>query len=87
MATLQVRIDDELKQKADSLFISLGLDTPTAVRIFLKASLEHDGIPFDVAHGHPKKELLKAAEDVRSGNNLHGPYDSAEDAMKAMLED
>ena len=58
MATLQVRIDDELKQNADKLFLSLGLDTPTAVRIFLKASLEHDGIPFDVAHLHPKKELL-----------------------------
>lgn len=87
MATLQVRIDDELKQNADKLFLSLGLDTPTAVRIFLKASLEHDGIPFDVAHGHPKKELLKAAEDALAGKNIYGSYASPESAMKAMLED
>ena len=49
MATLQIRIDDTLKQQADALFFSLGLDTPTAVRIFLNASIENDGIPFSVS--------------------------------------
>ena len=38
MATLQVRIDDTLKAQADTLFSSLGLDTSTAIRIFLNAS-------------------------------------------------
>jgi len=33
MATIQVRIDDNLKSEADTLFTSLGLDTTTAVRI------------------------------------------------------
>lgn len=33
MATLQIRIDDSLKKQADTLFSSLGLDTPTAIRI------------------------------------------------------
>ena len=37
MATLQLRVDDSLKAKADALFSSLGLDTSTAVRIFLAA--------------------------------------------------
>ena len=40
MATLQLRVDDSLKAKADALFSSLGLDTSTAVRIFLASSLE-----------------------------------------------
>lgn len=35
MATLQIRIDDTLKKQADTLFSSLGLDTSTAIRIFL----------------------------------------------------
>ena len=39
MSTLQIRIDDQLKKDADSLFSSLGLDTSTAIRIFLNASL------------------------------------------------
>lgn len=32
--TIQVRVDDFLKQSADELFNSLGLDTSTAIRIF-----------------------------------------------------
>ena len=46
MATLQIRIDDMLKKQADTLFSSLGLDTSTAIRIFLNASIENAGIPF-----------------------------------------
>ena len=38
MATLQLRVDDELKKKSDDLFQSLGLDTSTAIRIFLTFS-------------------------------------------------
>jgi len=50
MATIQIRIDDTIKTAADSLFTSLGLDTSTAIRMFIAASLENDGIPFAVAH-------------------------------------
>jgi len=49
--TIQVRIDDDLKSSADSLFTSLGMDTSTAIRIFLVAALEAGGIPFAVKHG------------------------------------
>ena len=45
MATLQLRVDDSLKAKADTLFSSLGLDTSTAVRIFLASSIENNGLP------------------------------------------
>jgi len=48
MATIQVRIDDSIKMAADSLFTGLGLDTSTAVRMFISASLENDGLPFEV---------------------------------------
>ena len=84
MATLQIRIDDNLKKNADFLFASLGLDTSTAVRIFLNAALEH-GIPFMVSHTNP--DILEAIIDARLSRNLHGPYNSAEAAVQAMLED
>ena len=35
MATIQIRVDDGMKWAADSLFTALGLDTSTAVRMFL----------------------------------------------------
>ena len=48
--TIQVRVDDRLKDTADSLFESLGLDTSTAVRMFLVAAIEAGGIPFYITH-------------------------------------
>ena len=87
MSKLQIRIDDSLKKQADTLFSSLGLDTPTAIRIFLNASIENEGIPFSVQHKGIPNSLKEAVNDTRIRRNLHGPYDNAEDAVASMLED
>ncbi|MDE6714553.1 MAG: type II toxin-antitoxin system RelB/DinJ family antitoxin [Lachnospiraceae bacterium] len=87
MATLQIRVEDSLKSKADNLFASLGLDTSTAVRIFLNAAVEHDGIPFSIEHKAIPPSLAQAVSDSRNRRNLHGPFDSGEAAVAAMLED
>ena len=87
MATLQIRIDDTLKKQADTLFSSLGLDTSTANRIFLKASIENAGIPFPIQHKTIPYSLQEAVYDSRFQRNLHGPFENAEDAVASMLED
>jgi len=48
MAQVNIRIDDELKEKADALFDGLGLNMTTAFNIFIKAVVRHQGIPFDL---------------------------------------
>ena len=48
MSTIQIRVDDRMKMAADSLFGSLGLDTSTAVRMFIAAAIDNRGIPFEV---------------------------------------
>jgi len=45
---IQVKIDKELKEQADRLFNELGLDTTTAIRIFLKQAINKDGLPFSI---------------------------------------
>lgn len=87
MATLQIRVEDSLKTKADNLFSSLGLDTPTAVRIFLNAAIENNGIPFSVGHKENSFSLAQAISDSRSRQNLHGPFENGEAAVASMLED
>ena len=87
MATLQVHIDDNLKTDSDTLFSSLGLDTPTAVRMFLTAAQEYNGFPFPINRRPISAESSEALEDARLHRNLNGPYNTAEEAMKAMLED
>ena len=87
MSTLQIRVEDNLKKRADALFESLGLDTSTAVRIFLNAALENNGIPFSVQHNSIPAALYEAVSDSRTRTNLHGPFSTAEDAVASMLEE
>jgi DNA-damage-inducible protein J len=47
-ATLQIRVEDNLKEQAMALFERLGLDLPTAIRIFLKKSVAENGVPFEI---------------------------------------
>jgi DNA-damage-inducible protein J len=63
LATIQVRVNDSIKAAVDSLFTGLGLDTSTAVRMFLAASLESNGLPFAVKHHTPKPDLLESVRD------------------------
>ena len=48
MIQVNVRIDEDLKAKADALFDDLGLNMTTAIIMFLKASIRKNGIPFDI---------------------------------------
>ena len=61
---IQVRVDPDLRSAADALFSDLGLDTPTAIRIFLNHSIMNDGLPFDVKRmpNHETLEAMKEAE-------------------------
>lgn len=59
--TIQVRVDDHLKDSADMLFSSLGLDTSTAIRMFLVAAMETGGIPFAVTHGADRDSVIRGA--------------------------
>jgi len=83
--TIQLRVDDLLKSAADDLFARLGLDTSTAIRIFLTMSVENGGLPFEVKI--PNASLLEAMDDVLNKKNLSKPYTNAKDAINAMLED
>lgn len=45
---VQIRVDEDLKNEAASIYERLGLDLPTAIRVFLKKSVEESGIPFSL---------------------------------------
>ncbi|MDR0588073.1 MAG: type II toxin-antitoxin system RelB/DinJ family antitoxin [Burkholderiales bacterium] len=87
MATLQVRVEDSTKSAADALFADLGLDTSTAVRMFLAAALLHRGLPFPVTQTPcMSAELAEAVEDARLRRNLSKPYKTAKEAINAALD-
>ena len=60
MATtlVQIRMDEDLKAQATSLFEDLGLDMTTAIRMFLKKAVMHEGLPFDVQRENQNHEPI-----------------------------
>jgi DNA-damage-inducible protein J len=65
-ATLQVRLDTQLKKDAERFFSAAGLDTTTAVRLFLRQVLIRQAIPFDIIaddpfYGPANQTVLKAS--------------------------
>lgn len=47
-STIQIRVDDDLKNKSDELFRDLGTDTTTAIRMFLTQAVAVNGFPFEI---------------------------------------
>ena len=46
MATLQIRLDDNLKERAQAVMQEMGLDLSSAVRLFLAQTVKENGLPF-----------------------------------------
>ena len=65
MATLSVRVDDDVKLEADSIFESLGLNTSVAINMFLRKCIQCDGIPFTLTR-EPNAETISAIREVQA---------------------
>ena len=44
---IQVRVEKELKERVSNIYEAVGLDLPTAIRMFFKKSILVGGLPFD----------------------------------------
>ena len=81
---LTIRVDEDLKKQADSLFSELGLNLTTAFNIFLRQSVREQQIPFRVSKNVPNSVTLAAMETSEKGEDLYGPFDSVSDLMEAL---
>ena len=48
MSQINIRMDDNLKIRAEALFEELGMNMSTAFTIFIKQALRQNGIPFEI---------------------------------------
>lgn len=60
---LQIRIDNNLKTQATSLFERMGLDLSSAIRLFLNKSVQMDGIPFSL-NNEKEYNYLSAVDNM-----------------------
>lgn len=66
-ALVQARLDKDLKQEVTEIYEALGMDLPTAIRMFFMRSKMVRGIPFDTTLPKTvvtKAEAAKALEDL-----------------------
>jgi len=90
---IQLRLDEGLKVKAERVLEDLGLDMPTALRLFLKKIVHTKAIPFRISLDSDEDnfsasqigEILKARDEAMVSSNLFGPFDTAEQ-MTASLK-
>jgi DNA-damage-inducible protein J len=78
---INVRVDKELKRKAEAIFSELGLNMSTAMNMFLRYSVRYGGIPFDLRLDTPNEETLAAIDDVNNNRNMSKTFDSVKDLM------
>lgn len=79
-----IRVDEELKKQADSLFNDLGMNLSTAFNIFLKQSVREQGMPFVISKNVPNVVTQAAMEAAENDEDMYGPFDSI-DALREAL--
>lgn len=79
---LNIRVDEELKRKAEALFAELGLNMSTAMNIFLRHAVRYGGIPFDLRIEKPNAETLAAIDDVNHNRNMSKTFESVSELME-----
>ncbi|MDR2719062.1 MAG: type II toxin-antitoxin system RelB/DinJ family antitoxin [Treponema sp.] len=62
MAQVNIRIDDNLKVRADNIFEELGLNMTTAFTMFIRQTIRQGGIPFEVT---TKTDPFYSAENMK----------------------
>jgi DNA-damage-inducible protein J len=66
-ATINARIDADLKRDAEHIFSQIGLSTSQAIRLFYKQTILEKGLPFQPVYNLPPEtvEAIREAEEGR----------------------
>ncbi len=64
---IQARVSPQVKQQAEALFASMGLNISDAVRMFLQQSINEGGLPFQPRGKIPNAETIAAMEEAERG--------------------
>lgn len=89
-ANFNMRMEEQKKKDAETLYRTLGMTLPQAVNMFISQSLLVGGIPFDVRIPRFNQETeaaMKEAEDIAAGRIESKSYHSAEELFAELDEE
>ena len=83
MAQISLRVDDDVKRRAEQVCADIGMSLSTAVNIYLKKLGRENRIPFEVSADsfYSKEnmiELERRVADIRSGKSILKEHDLIE---------
>ena len=81
--SMSIRMDRVVKEQAQQLFKSLGMDMTTAINIFLRQALIRKGLPFEVTAEGADSVLMQRLIEADNDPDIHGPFNT----VHALMED
>ena len=83
MATMQIRIDDTLRQEAALVAQVMGIDLSSAIRMFLTQMVKENGLPFlpsnDLFYSSGNRAALRRSlEQLEAGHTVTKTLDELE---------
>ena len=79
MASITIRIDEDVKREAESLFNKLGFTISSATNVFFRQAIREQAIPFNIKannkydeyfNAHNKKILEESIAQIKAGKTV-----------------
>ena len=80
-ASIQVRVEPNIKLEVEKILKAIGLSTSEAINIFMRKIIAEKGIPFSLSI--PNEKTIISLSNIAEGKNLSKEYSSPDE----MLED
>ena len=71
MANVNIRINPDIKKKAEEVFKNLGLTPTSAITLFYIQAIRTNSIPFDLIAEKPNKTTTKAIKEAEEDIKKH----------------
>ena len=87
MASVNIRIDPEIKKKAEAIFKGLGITPTTAITMFYIQTIRNNGIPFVLKLEAPNEETLEAIKEAEEMEKDHSKRSRIFKSVDELMED
>lgn len=88
-ATINMRVNPEVKADAESIFSSLGMTLTEAINVFLHKAVMDGGLPFEVKqprYNAATEAAMQEAREIMSGKREATSYASLSEILDALDE-
>lgn len=68
-ASMTIRVNKKVKQKAQQIFSDLGMDMSTAINVFLRQAIYYNGFPFALRNPVVESDENDDVDDATKNNS------------------